>query len=180
MAKITYSNKSTLNPQPSVANTNKVTSDDMNEIKTVVNTNYGEVGNITNLNTTDKSSIVGAINEVATSYIVESGNDVTTGFNYKKYSDGTSECWKNISGNINVSTAWGNGLYYGTISAETFPTDLFIEVPCIFFQNISGVSLICMNSANASSSSTGNIQVARATSNNAPYTISIRAIGKWK
>ena len=39
MAKITYSNKSTLNPQPSIASKNKVTSDDMNEIKQVVNEN---------------------------------------------------------------------------------------------------------------------------------------------
>lgn len=139
------------------------------------------IGNLTNLTTTNKSSIVDAINEVATNYIVASGNDTTTGFNYKKYSDGTAECWKNISGTTSVSNAWGTGLYYGTISAETFPTNLFIEVPCIFFQNISGSSLICMNSANASSSSTGDIQVARATSSgNASYTVSIKAIGKWK
>ena len=64
MAMITYDNKSTLNPQPSIAAKNKVTSDDMNEIKSVVNTNYGEVGNITNLTTTDKSSIVNAVNEL--------------------------------------------------------------------------------------------------------------------
>lgn len=37
MAKITYANKVTLNPQPSVADENKVTDDDMNEIKSVVN-----------------------------------------------------------------------------------------------------------------------------------------------
>lgn len=177
MALITFADKETLNPQPDIARENKVIDDDINEIKNVFNTSVGDSSDLV----TTATNVVGAINEVATSYIVESGNDVTTGFNYKKYSDGTSECWKNISGNINVSTAWGNGLYYGTISAETFPTDLFIEVPCIFFQNISGASLICMNSANASSSSTGNIQVARATSNNnAPYTISIRAIGKWQ
>ena len=64
MAVITYDNKSTLNPQPSVADVNKVTSGDMNEIKQVVNTNYGEVGDITNLNTTDKTSVVNAINEL--------------------------------------------------------------------------------------------------------------------
>lgn len=64
MAKITYDNKSTLNPQPSVADVNKVTSGDMNEIKSVVNTNYGEVGNITNLTTPDKTSIVNAINSM--------------------------------------------------------------------------------------------------------------------
>lgn len=65
MAKITYVNKETINPQPSVADKNKVTSNDMNEIKSVVNKNDDNVGTLSNLNTTDKSSIVNAINEVA-------------------------------------------------------------------------------------------------------------------
>lgn len=39
MAKITYENKETLNAQPSIADKNKVSSNDMNEIKTVVNNN---------------------------------------------------------------------------------------------------------------------------------------------
>lgn len=64
MAQITYTNKETLNSQPSVADANKVTSGDMNMIKSVVNTNYGEVGNITNLKTTNKTSVVNAINEL--------------------------------------------------------------------------------------------------------------------
>lgn len=65
MAKITYINKETIIPQPSVAEKNKVTSDDMNEIKQVVNANDDKVGDLSNLNTTDKASIVNAINEVA-------------------------------------------------------------------------------------------------------------------
>lgn len=64
MAMITYDNKTTLNPQPSIARINKVTDDDMNEIKSVVNTNYGEVGDITTLTTTNKSSVVSAVNEL--------------------------------------------------------------------------------------------------------------------
>ena len=64
MAQITYTNKETLNSQPSIADKNKVTSSDMNEIKSVVNTNYGEVGDITSLTTTDKTSVVNAINEL--------------------------------------------------------------------------------------------------------------------
>ena len=40
MAKITYDNKSYLNQNGSVPNVNKVNDTDMNEIKTVVNTNY--------------------------------------------------------------------------------------------------------------------------------------------
>lgn len=64
MAKITYANKVTLNPQPSIADENKVTDDDMNEIKTVVNNNDNNVGDLSNLATNTKSSIVGAINEL--------------------------------------------------------------------------------------------------------------------
>lgn len=40
MGKINYTNKTTLNPQPSIADENKVTSVDMNEIKSVVNGNF--------------------------------------------------------------------------------------------------------------------------------------------
>ena len=84
MAKITYDNKETLNAQPSIANKNKVTSDDMNEIKEVVNENDDNIGTLSNLNTTDKSSIVGAINELKNAEIY-STTEVKTG---KKWIDG--------------------------------------------------------------------------------------------
>lgn len=43
MALIEYDNKVALNENPSIADINKVKADDMNEIKSVVNTNYGEL-----------------------------------------------------------------------------------------------------------------------------------------
>lgn len=46
MAQITYQNKVALNPQPSIADANKVTDNDMNEIKTVVNTNATTLDNL--------------------------------------------------------------------------------------------------------------------------------------
>jgi hypothetical protein len=61
MSMITYANKETLNAQPSIADKNKCTANDMNEIKSVIN---NKVGDVTNLNTTNKTSIVGAINEL--------------------------------------------------------------------------------------------------------------------
>lgn len=64
LSKITYDTKVALNPQPSVADVNKVTDDDMNEIKLVVNTNADKIGDLADLDTTDKSSVVGAINEI--------------------------------------------------------------------------------------------------------------------
>ena len=42
MAKITYDDKSYLNLNGNIPNVNKVTDNDMNEIKSVVNTNYDE------------------------------------------------------------------------------------------------------------------------------------------
>ena len=69
MAKITYENKQTLNANPSIPSVNKVESDDMNEIKSVVNENDTNVGDLSNLNTTDKTSVVNAINEVNTNQI---------------------------------------------------------------------------------------------------------------
>ena len=66
MQSISYTNKSALNANSSIANTNKCNASDMNEIKTVVNANATECGNASSLNTTDKTSLVNAINEVNT------------------------------------------------------------------------------------------------------------------
>ena len=65
MAQITYADKSTMNENSSIPATNKCQASDMNEIKSVVNENYNEVGDITTLTTTDKSSVVNAINETS-------------------------------------------------------------------------------------------------------------------
>jgi hypothetical protein len=66
MAKITYNDKTTLNPQPSISNENKVTSDDMNEIKNVVNTNDDN----TNANTTSIENL-----QAFTLYTSQSGEE---------------------------------------------------------------------------------------------------------
>lgn len=64
MAKIQFEDKVALNENASIPDINKCKATDMNEIKNVVNGNDDLVGNLSTLNTTDKSSIVGAINEV--------------------------------------------------------------------------------------------------------------------
>ena len=64
MAKITYEDKEFLNKNESIADKNKVNDVDLNEIKEVVNQNDTNVGDLLNLNTTDKSSLVNAINEI--------------------------------------------------------------------------------------------------------------------
>lgn len=60
---INYTNKSDVNTSSTPA-ANKVAATDMNEIKSVVNTNANLQGDLANLDTTEKSSIVGAVNEI--------------------------------------------------------------------------------------------------------------------
>lgn len=66
MQLISYTNKSALNVNSNVADVNKCNAADLNEIKTVVNANASESGNASDLQTTDKDSLVDAINEVNT------------------------------------------------------------------------------------------------------------------
>lgn len=66
MSKITYADKETLYINADVPANKKTQSSDMNEIKQVVNENDNKVGELNNLNTTDKSNVINAINEVLT------------------------------------------------------------------------------------------------------------------
>lgn len=71
MAKITYEDKVQLNNYPDIAEKNKVTANNINEIKQIVNQNddnttqnKNNIGTLSSLTTTTKSSLVGAINEI--------------------------------------------------------------------------------------------------------------------
>ena len=65
IVQINYDTKSNINTTATPSQ-NKVSANDMNEIKSVVNTNATSMGDLANLNTTDKTSVVNAINEVIT------------------------------------------------------------------------------------------------------------------
>lgn len=84
MAKITYADKSAINQNTQIPDVNKVNASDMNQIKATVNANDDKVGELSSLNTTNKSSIVAAVNEVnSKSGIIKdnlwSGSKSTTG-----------------------------------------------------------------------------------------------------
>ena len=113
MSKINYTDKVTLNENPNVADVNKVKADDLNEIKNVVNANDDNVGDIANLKTTDKSSVVNAINKIfdISNYKIEKKGD----FIYKKYDNGLVEIYQksqmivSLTTDYNPSTArWAN------------------------------------------------------------------------
>lgn len=66
MQSISYTDKTALNQNSSISDVNKCNASDLNQIKTVVNANATECGDASSLNTTSKTSLVSAINEVNT------------------------------------------------------------------------------------------------------------------
>lgn len=66
MQTISYTDKTALNTNASIADVNKCNASDMNSIKSVVNANASECGNASSLNTSNKTSLVNGINEVNT------------------------------------------------------------------------------------------------------------------
>ena len=77
MGKITYTDKVTMNENPNIPAINKVQATDMNEIKTVVNSNDDNTGTLSNLKTTNKSSVVSALNEIYNDIFYSSGDTYT-------------------------------------------------------------------------------------------------------
>lgn len=77
MQSLTYTNKTPLYINSDIPDENKVNYSDLNDIKSVVNANATECGNASSLNTTDKTSLVNAINEVNTHEI--NNNNYKTG-----------------------------------------------------------------------------------------------------
>lgn len=61
---ITFENKEFLYENANIPDKNKIKDSDINALKNGVNTNESNIGNLSSLNTTDKSSIVNAINEL--------------------------------------------------------------------------------------------------------------------
>ena len=74
ITKITYSNKTNINANSGVANINKINDSDMNEIKTVVNTNADNLGDVANL--VGASNVVDALTNMNT---YSTSNEIAVG-----------------------------------------------------------------------------------------------------
>jgi len=121
--KITYSDKSYINENASIAATNKVQADDMNEIKSVVNNNADliyPVGTIitTNTNTNPSTTYGGTWASVECPLVIERG-DIVSGSptnvaygKYKIFANGDFEAW----GFTNAMTINGSSTVSETIT----------------------------------------------------------------
>lgn len=163
----------------------------MNTISSLFNWLGNLVGADPNTLTTTSKTLVGAINEVDaefdnTVHITESG---TSGiWTYRKWSDGTAECWGSAQSAVTAWTAWG-GIYIAAPydTQQDYPAGLFTETPNLQAQlNASqgDFFLVKYSTSNAAGSKdkTDAFYLARGTNGNvgSTYTIAYYAIGKWQ
>ena len=119
------------------------------------------------------------MNHLADTAITEIG---TSGFwTYIKYANGVAVCWGETTEN-NTITAWGN-MYGRTLTANTYPTGLFIENPSHFsFANVDGGESVCGVGYVGTQTNTPRITVLRpaALTGTKTFHKSYLALGKWK
>lgn len=131
-----------------------------------------DLGILQNLNTTEKTNLVGAINEL----IVEKGSNAN-GF-YEKYSDGRLKCYGSITSNITTSA---NPNVYYTSSEDGFP---LITYPASFISKpVTNLTVEGVNWASLYSNSSTQCQVvvySVAKRENLPTIINYLATGRWK
>lgn len=164
---ITYGNKQYLNQNANIPATNKVQDTDMNEIKSVVNNNATEtsnnttnIGNLSNLATENKTSIVNSINELKNAEVY-STNEVKTN---KVWIDGKPIYRKIITYNGNISSSYDTNIVnferlislYGTAKLEnTFWVQISNNnittngVFCTLYLNSTGTTINVTKSGNS-------------------------------
>lgn len=162
MALITYDDKVAINENSQVADINKVTASDMNEIKNIVNQNANDLDDVINNKITE----------------IGSNNNGT----WRKYANGDMECWFSQSMNVSINTQWGS-LYAAVVNLHDFPQE-FIEIPNvqISLAPYNWQALIGRTSdSSLTVSNPGNIALFRGNSaGSATYTVHVYAKGKWK
>ncbi len=104
------------------------------ELDTKLETTSSDIGTLTNLETTTKTDVVSAINEVngkAADYIIETGT--TDGWKWRKWNSGLIEMTKFIQySGLNI-TSRSNNQFYGAPQNVTLPFT-FSEVDFIGYQ----------------------------------------------
>lgn len=174
ITKITYADKQQLNANASINANNKCQATDMNEIKTVVNGNADNIGDLATLTTTATTDIVSALNVLAPNEIIASSLSAAAG--YIKYSNGLMFQWKQVSATAG-GTLWVNDIYYSDTSVGNWGQS-FTTLFCTFVNSNS--SLFWATNWGANTTSGGTIRFTRPNSGTANVVAYVFAIGQWR
>lgn len=119
----------------------------------------------------------GTWENTAVSNVLLIDEGTTNDWTYRKWSDGTAECWKKVSLGSNSFTATGN-VYYRTASGYAFPSGLFNVAPTVNVNSDMGnVGSASASNINASSFA---FSILSAVSTSRSISLSVHAIGTWK
>ena len=124
-------------------------------------------------------SLLGQGSNIA-DFVVDEGTETVSGITwaYRKWNNGTAECWGIWEGNLTHYYA-GNGLYGYSLSPCTFPTSLFTGVPTVNADGRIGNGFYVGTSIDASASSANIVAMGTASGTNA-CKFHISAKGVWK
>lgn len=114
---------------------------------------------------------------IADNTIVDQG---TSGdWEYRKWSDGTAECWGQITGSSGAPSALG-GFYGKALTNISFPSSLFTNTPRAFSNCTAWGSGYHWSMLYGISTSSFNLAMIRNDNNSGNYYVDVYAIGKWK
>ena len=113
---------------------------------------------------------------------INTAEGTTVYWHYRKWLNGIAECWGRRRALVNISTAWGS-IYYGSVTAVDFPTELFADDPmCQVTPEFGGAMQAAWwtVSGKASAASAPAVMFCRPLVAEASFDILYYAIGNWK
>lgn len=120
--------------------------------------------------------------EQGTKNVTDSNTNLQITWTYRKWDSGIAECWISRNVNVNVTSAWGTALYYGTVSTINFPFS-FIEVPVVNVTCEYGSdskSLFIASCGYSSKNYARSIMLCRTDSATVNCTLLYQVQGRWK
>lgn len=107
---------------------------------------------------------------------------ITVTWHYRKWLDGSLECWCRRNATVNVATAWGTALYYGTVTTLNYPFE-FTEKPmchttCEY--GIDALSLFIASCGSGTNKYATPVMLCRADSKTVNCDILYHVYGRWK
>lgn len=156
-----------------------LSANNMNQAQEKMQDEYkGLIGDLNNLNTTDKTSIVNAINEIGTDYIIESGSNAN-GY-YEKYASGTLKQWGKALVTDEIKTANGSTGWYRTANEQfiTHPVPFVGETPVVNLTPKAALQIAYISTNDLDKS--GFYPLASSSAAGASRNVYWTAIGKWK
>lgn len=129
-----------------------------------------------------KASLTQSVNYVQN--VVKATDDfvIASGEGWRAWKSGVLECWKRVTGTVDIQTAWGQ-LFYGEQSAVSYPSMgnyTFISVPTVHIsgQAYNGGAWIVPGTP--TTTGTGVLYWLRPTKSSVSITTNIYAVGRWK